>query len=275
MNKLIVKDIYGNGNYQKCKKSDLIFDFEDDTEIFCTDWQLGHEDVKTEALKRLATWTFEKPHRYIILQDFLDDQWLSKFAHLSYGSNEEEEELKQLNIQLEILKPIYHRFIFQIGSNHWMRRFGLHLSPERSQRARTQFNIIYGKIYEANSNFKQYYSTECIVNFKFRSLPNLKMAFIHPSRLGSASTVINRATNYYGCYGLVVGHTHDNIDKTIQSAIGNKLHVWFSSHLFKDQPEYEKERMATFSSSEPLILGWHKNVLTGDTEFGNENISSS
>lgn len=266
-NKILVQDIYGNWNFVRCRKSDLIFDFEDDAEILVVDWQLGHEDVKNETLRQLVNWALEKPHRYFVLQDFLDDNWLSKFAVLGYGSSQEEEELKRLESQLKILEPIFPRFLFQIGSNHWMRRFGLHLPADHSQKARTQFNKIYGRIYQINPNFKQYYSTECILSFNFRNRPNLKLAFIHPSRLGSTATVLNRASAYYGCYGLIVGHVHSNIYKQIQSALGMKLKVWFASHLFGEQPEYEKERMATFEPSVPLILGWKLNPLTGRCEF--------
>lgn len=266
-NKILIRNVLGNWNYVKCRKSDLTFDLEDDAEILVTDWQLGHEDVDEKLLRQITEWGLAKPHRYFILQDFLDDKWLSKFATLSYGSDEEQEELKRVQKQIGILKPTLSRFMFQIGSNHWMRRFGLHLSPKRSQKARTQFNEIYGKIYDANPDFKQYYSTQCIITLRFRTLPILKMAFIHPSRLGSSSTALNRASNYFGYDGLVIGHIHSNTQKTIESVIGKKLPVWFSSHLFGEQPEYEKERMGTHEPAKPLILGWKKNILTGKWEF--------
>ncbi len=267
MNKMLAKTLYGNWEYVKCRKSDLTYNLNDHAQIFVTDWQIGSESVKLETLRNVASWVLQHPERYVVLQDFLDDQWLSKFVHITYGSDEEETELKRVEAQLKVLEPIYKRFMFQIGSNHWMRRFGLHLPSDRSQKARTQFNDIYGKIYEANPNFKQYYSTECLVNFNFNLLPNLKIGFLHPSRLGATSTALNRVSNYYGCYGLVVGHIHSNIQKTIESALGMKLHVWFSSHLFGEQPEYEKERMAQFEPSKPLILGWKVNALTGKWEF--------
>jgi len=266
-NKILVKDIYGNWNFVPCKKKDLVYDLEDDAEILIVDWQLGHENVSTKTLKILVDWCLAKPHRYCILQDFLDDNWLSKFVHITYGSDGENEELQRLEQQLEILEPIFSRFLFQIGSNHWMRRFGLHLPADRSQKARTQFNKIYGKIYEVNPNFKQYYSTECVVQQNYQTLPNLKIAYIHPSRLSSSTTALNKASNYYGYYGLVIGHVHSNTQKTIQSVMGTKLHVWFASHLFSEQPEYEKERMAVYEPSKPLILGWKRDPLTGKWEF--------
>jgi len=265
--KILIKNIYGNWEFVSCRKGDLTFELEDDSEMLLVDWQLGHENVEEKTLKQLTKWALDKPHRYFILQDFLDDNWLSKFATLSYGSSPEDEELKRLQKQLEILKPIFHRFLFQIGSNHWMRKFGLHLPAERSQKARTQFNKIYGDIYLANPNFKQYYSTECIINFNFRNMKNLKLVFIHPSRLGSTTTAMTRATKYFGCDGLIIGHVHSNIYKQIESAFGTKLKVWFASHLFYEQPENEKERMAVFESSEPLILSWKRNQLTGKWEF--------
>lgn len=266
-NKILVRNVFGNWNYVRCRKSDLIFELEDDAEIFVTDWQLGHENVNENKLKDLVAWALMKPHRYFVLQDFLDDKWLSKFSKLSYGSDEELEELNRVKKQIKILEPILHRFLFQVGSNHWMRRFGLHLSPKRSQKARTQFNEIYGKIYDANPDFKMYHSTQCIPTLKFRTQPNLKIPFIHPSRLGSPTTALNRASNYFGYYGIVIGHIHANIRQAIQSVMGKKLRIWFASHLFGEQPEYEKERMATFQPSEPLILGWKKNPLTGRWEF--------
>jgi hypothetical protein len=257
----------GNWNYTNCRKSDLTFDLDDDAEIFVTDWQLGHEDVNEKQLKQIVEWALQAPHRYFVTQDFLDDNWLSKFATLSYGSDEEEVELNRVKKQIKILEPIFHRFLFQIGSNHWMRRFGLHLSPKRSQKARTQFNEIYGRIFDLNPDFKVYYSTQCIINLRFRTLPNLKIPFIHPSRLGSSNTAMNRANNYFGYDGLVIGHVHSNMRKTVESVMGKKLPVWFASHLFAEQPEYEKERMGTFEPSEPLILGWKKNPLTGKWEY--------
>jgi len=267
MNKILVRDVRGNWNYVKAKKSDLEFNLPDDAEILVVDWQLGHEDVDEKILKKIVDWGLAKPHRYFVLQDFLDDNWLSKFATLTYGSDPEKEELDRLKRQIKILLPIFPQILFQIGSNHWMRRFGLHLPPERSQKARTQFNEIYGMIYDLNPDFKQYYSTQCIINLKFRTLPNLKIPFIHPSRLGSPTTALNRATNYFGYYGVVIGHVHANDRRAIESVMGKKLKVWFASHLFGEQPEYEKERMATFLPSEPLILGWKQNQLTGKWEF--------
>jgi len=267
MNKILVKGVFGNWNYVKCRKSDLKFDLEDDAEICVIDWHVGHEDIKEETLRQLVDWALAKSHRYFVLQDFLDDNWLSKYSRLTYGSDEEGGELQRVKKQLKILEPVYHRFLFQIGSNHWMRKFGLHLPPERSQKARTQFNEIYGEICKINPDFKIYYSTQCIINLNFRTLPNLKIPFIHPSRLGSSSTALNRASNYFGYDGLIIGHVPSNLQKTIQSVMGKKLPVWFVSHLFGEQPEYEKERMATFEPSQPLILKWKRNLLTGKWEF--------
>jgi hypothetical protein len=267
-NKLLKQDSFGNWNFEKCSKEDLNFTLEDDTEVLIVDWQLGHEDVHLQTLKNLVDWCLEKPHRYCVLQDFLDDNWLSKFNILSYGSDSETEELKRLEQQLRILKPIYHRFLFQIGSNHWMRRFGLNLPAQQSQRARTQFNKIYGKIYQENINFKQYYSTECLITLKFKTKPSLKIPFLHPSRLGSSTTAMNRVLNYGDkAYGVAIGHVHSNIQKTIQTAYGHTMRIWFASHLFAEQPEYEKERMATFEPSKPLILSWKKDPLTKRDEF--------
>lgn len=267
MNKILNQDKYGNWEITPCKKNDLIFPLTDDAELLITDWQLGHESVSDNTLRNLTKWMKKEPHRYAVTQDFLDDGWLSKYNRLSYGSDTQSEELKRVENQIGILKPVFDRFLFQIGSNHWVRRFGLELPASQSQRARTQFNEIYGIIYDENPNFKQFMSTECIIKHTFETHPSIELAYIHPSRLGSANTAMARLPSYFGYYGVVVGHVHSNIRKEIQSRKGDKLRVWFASHLFYEQPEYEKERMAIEEPSKPLVLGWKEDTLTGTEEF--------
>ncbi len=267
VNKKLIQDEFGNWNYIKCSNQDMTYNLPDDTELLVVDWQLGNEDVNIKTLKQLVNWASIRENRYFVLQDFLDNNWLSKFSKLTYGSDDEEEELNLLKKQLDILKPVFNRFLFQIGSNHIDRQFGLNHSVKQSNKARTNFNKIYGEIYKANHNFKQYSSTECIIRINFKTRKTLKLVFIHPSRLGSANTVVNRAPNYYGYDGLVVGHIHSTLRKQIQSVLGHKLDIWFASHLFEQQPEYEKERMGSFEPSKPLILSWKQNPLNGEWKF--------